>query len=262
MRAPLLAAAAGAAAVPRARADCYSANIPSFSHCGDAEVRVGQGYNCSADGVMCAAASCIKQCEFCALHYRGAVLHEETGQCCDSVSGGVCRGPKAAQIHNEPYGLTDHKAAVLFEGPVAYPHGPAVWSPEHPSGAYGWSMNFPPVGADGGCPPVPAQFDAAKVRAANLKKAGAQVDNCFLACNLTEVAATGEDPCKVGSVSSPTAGHGAMSCFSGGDTWLTPPHTGMCAFNCTAKRDDDPSRYCDTEDVIDLCHMSCHDSLL
>lgn len=257
MRGPLLALAAAVAPAP-ARGDCYAANTTAFGHCSGYEVA---GYNCSADGVSCASSSCLASCGFCALHYRDAVLDAATGRCCDSVDDGACRGAKSGVVHNVAYGLPDHKPHAIFEGCSAYPHGPQLWSPDSPSGSYGFTMNFPPA-TGGKCPPVPAQFDPARVHAASLRASGPPVDGCFLACNVTEVAASGDDPCAVGSVTSPTAGHGAMSCYSGGDMWLKKyaPHTGMCAFNCTLRQDS--SHYCTNNTPPSNCFLTCSDSLL
>jgi hypothetical protein len=35
-----------------------------------------------------------------------------------------------------------------------------------------------------------------------------------------------------------------MSCYSGGENWLSPPGTGICAFNCTLRHTEDPTKFC------------------
>ena len=243
-----------------ARAACYGASTSIFTWCSTgsktgAAAYIAAGYNCS--GEMCAVNHCVGTCEFCAVTYPHAVLDTATGQCCDAVQSGKCQGPKPAAVKNPPYGFPDHHPAVIFEGGAPYKNGPKTWSPETPDGSYGWTFLPGPQDAAGVCSFTPPVFDASRVRPLPFKSSGAgPMGGCFLSCNLTEVEETGEDPCKVGSVDSSTSGPGTMSCFSGGDSWLKPPHTGMCGFNCTLRHPGDMS-YCNNNSFGTDCVVQC-----
>lgn len=243
----------GVAVAEKSKPGCFGANTSSFPWCsGYAEL----GYNCSQSGELCASATCLKTCMFCTIEYQNAVLDEVSGQCCDSIVDGECKGAKLGVVTNKPYGLPDHKPATIFEGTVPYHNGPPVWSKQNPAGSYGFTFN---AGAenDGECPPLPLVFNATNLKTASLKASGSGATGCFIACNLTEVEETGVDPCEAGSVNSPTAGPAAMRCYSGGDTWLKPPHTGMCAFNCTLRVASTGAATCESPTDPD-CELACN----
>ena len=92
---------------------------------------------------------------------------------------------------------------------------------------------------------------------------GEPLNACMLACNLTEVARTGVDPCTAASI--PDGGavdpslkdvHANYSCYYGGEGWLHPPDLGVCAFNCSARQPDGAT--CDDDDIInDKCDIYC-----
>ena len=246
----------------RSHAACYGANVSIFTWCQTGSqtgvaAYIAAGYSCM--GEMCAVDHCVGTCEFCAVSYSHAVVDTASGQCCDAVQSGRCQGPKPAAVNDPPYGFPDHHPAVIFEGMVPYKHGPKTWSPETPDGNYGWTLLPGPQDAAGLCSPTPPVFDASRVLPIPFRSSGAgPLDGCYLSCNLTEVEETGDDPCKVGSVDSPTAGPGAMRCFSGGETWLKPPHTGMCGFNCTLRHASDLQSYCKNNSFGSDCVVACH----
>ena len=128
--------AAAAALAPPAGAACYGANTTSFSWCtGYAKA----GYNCFGD--MCASGTCLGMCEVCAVLYTEATLNPTTGQCCSPGNqGGQCTNPRPGVVHETSYGFPDHHPGAIFEGSVQYTHGPPVWSPQAPSGDYGFIM--------------------------------------------------------------------------------------------------------------------------
>ena len=244
------------------QAACYGANVSIFTWCSTgsktgAAAYVAAGYNCS--GEMCAISHCVGTCEFCAVSYPDAVLDAASGRCCNAMHSGKCQGPKPAAVDDPPYGFPDHHPAVIFEGSVAYKNGPKTWSPETPDGSYGWSFLPGSQDATGRCAATPAIFDSSLVKPLPFKSSGAgPLGGCFLSCNLTDVEMTGKDPCEAGSVDSPTAGPGTMRCYSGGDFWLTPPHTGMCGFNCTLRHANHIQSYCKNNSIGSDCVVACH----
>ena len=180
------------------------------------------------------------------------MIDSKTGQCCSSLSkSGDCNSPRDGQVHNPPYGFPDHRPALIVEGNTAYPYGPPVWSPTNPSGSYGWTVTLPgtDVKSDQDCPAIPAEIkvDRSRVKAMSAVEHGngnlPHMTSCFLGCNLTEVSDTGVDPCNSNSGSTPTAGPYNMSCFSGGENWLSPANTGMCGYNCTLRHANDPAKF-------------------
>ena len=103
------------------------------------------------------------------------------------------------------------------------------------------------------CTPLPPDSPFVKTALRPVKMTnGAKL--CLVACNKTEVEATGVDPCHVGSLTDPALSNSPMSCFDLG------PGTaggggGACGYNCTSFMPSgapctDPTRgcniYCDT----------------
>ena len=133
----------------------------------------------------------------------------------------------------EPYGYPDGKiGGLIIEGPFPYKNGPPVWNGGHGSDlwdAYGLIFAPGKPGAGGACPPVPA--DSPFAGSAAVKPVPLR-NNCALGCNMTEVSATGVDPCHVGSVT-PAEGtsNSVMSCF---DIGSMAGGWGVCGYNCTA----------------------------
>ena len=241
----------------KVQAGCFAANTSSFAWCsGYSKV----GYNCSSDGTACASATALAQSYFCALN-SDAVLHAPTGQCCDSVADGKCQGPRSGTVHgNFPYGPVDHKPAEIIEGCVQYSNGPKCFGKDAPFGDYGFTANYPNENQPGGCPPLPTNFDKSKVRVNKMSEAiGSPYSGCFVECNLTEVSATGVDPCSPGDFSSATSGHNTMKCYSGGAKFVKPFPSGICAFNCTLVYPD-TRKPCSNNSVYSTCVLTCTDS--
>jgi hypothetical protein len=240
---------------------CYVANTTSFPWCsGYAKA----GYDCSADGTTCASATCLASCGFCAVHYPDAALHASTGQCCDPSTreSGECRNPRDGNVYHFPYGPADHHPTEIFEGCVQYEHGPTCWKPGE-IGDYGWSALWPDETQPGGCPPLPPNFDASKVRVAKMtERIGSSYRGCFIECNLTQVSETGVDPCSAGDFSSPTSGHNKMSCYSGGEKFIRPFPSGMCGYNCTLIHPSNGTQ-CRVKDPLrNDCVITCSDSTM
>ena len=66
----------------------------------------------------------------------------------------------------------------------------------------------------------PAHVETVEIEGMSLK----------LACNITEVEATGVDACS--GAFNDNAGGAPYACFSGGSTWLGDASLGVCAFPC------------------------------
>ena len=250
----------------RVHAQCYAANTSSFSWCSG---YTKAGYACSADGTACASATCLGSCGFCALHYPDAVLRASTGQCCDAseivgASPGDCRNPRDGNVHHVPYGPADHHPTTIFEGCVQYKTGPSCWGPATGgAGDYGWSALWPDETQPGGCPALPPQFDATKLRVAKMsERIGSSYRGCFIECNLTQVSVTGVDPCAAGDFSSPTSGHNKMSCYSGGDQFVRPFPSGMCGYNCSLVYVANGTRCHGKDPARDSCVITCSDSTM
>ena len=241
----------------KVEASCYAANTSSFTWCSGYE---NAGYNCSKNGINCASDKALGEYYFCALHYADAMLHAATGQCCGSVKDGNCNDPKPNSVHDFPYGPVDHKPGLIFEGCVQYENGPKCWKQGQVGGDYGWEANFPSENSPGGCPPLPSKFDPSKLHIARMSEAiGPSYHGCFIECNLTEVSVTGIDPCAVGNFYSPSSGHNAMKCYSGGETFVKPYPSGICAYNCSlVSTGGKPCSGPNTKD----CEVTCSDSKL
>ena len=168
-----------------------------------------------------------------ALGERGTVgVSTVRGRTLALHSAGPTRSPieDAPGGYNETYGYPDGIGGLIVEGPFAYPHGPPVWSDDNPSGAYGMLI-APGSFAAGKCEAIPADSVFAKGGLHPLKMTNGG-DECLLACNKTDVQATGVDPCHIGSLADPLS-NSRMSCYDLG------PGTaggggGACGYNCSA----------------------------
>ena len=245
-------------------AGCYTANTSQWAWCsGYAQA----GYACA--GSFCSIDSCVASCTNCADFYPGAVLDKATARCCTSLGpGGACSGPLPGDApYNPPYGFPNNgPGALIVEGPVPYPRGPPCWSNATPLGAYGFTALSQSGRTDKECPP-PARGGAwappAGLRPIALREHGEPLNACLLACNVTEVALTGVDPCAAaaipngGAVDPSLAGVvAAYSCFYGGPSWLHPPDVGVCGFNCSARQSNGAT--CDEDDIEkDRCDIYC-----
>jgi hypothetical protein len=163
-----------------------------------------------------------------------------------------------AMLRNPDYGWPDMKPSLIFEGCAPYHDGPTCWSDASPAGSYAFTANTPPASTDAGCPPIPQSLglDPTKVKPISLNQHNEpSLNQCVVACNMTEVAATGVDPCTAGSITSPVAA--AMSCYWGGPGFLTPDGLGICAYNCTVINAK-TSTYCNSTEVkAQECVVAC-----
>jgi hypothetical protein len=147
--------------------------------------------------------------------------------------------------------------ALIVEGPVPYPNGPPCWSNASQLGAYGFTALSQTGRADGECaPPVGggAWAPPRGLRPISLRAHGEPLSTCLLACNVTEVAATGVDPCAAASIFDGGAVDPSLdgvranySCYFGGSSWLHPQGLGVCGFNCSAWQSDGAP--CSEEDM-------------
>jgi len=93
------------------------------------------------------------------------------------------------------------------------------------------------------------------LRPISLRAHGVGIDDCALACNITEVSQTGVDPCNAGSIDAPV--RATYSCYYGGPGWLKPKDLGVCGFNCSA-RHVIGGAYCSDADIkAGLCDIYC-----
>ena len=84
---------------------------------------------------------------------------------------------------------------------------------------------------------------------------GVDINDCVIACNISEVARTGVDPCNAGTISAPV--RATYSCFYGGPGWLKTNGLGVCGFNCSA-RHVVGGAYCTDADIkAGLCDVYC-----
>eukprot|EP00943_MAST-04B_sp_MAST-4B-sp1_P004806 g4806.t1 len=157
-------------------------------------------------------------------------------------------------IDNVLYGFPDKNiGGLIVEGPFPYHNGPAVWNNgEDPWGAYGL------IAAAGSyknneCESVPtiSPFAKSKLKPVPLTN-GSPL--CLIGCNLTEVNATGVDPCKIGSIDGPT--NSPMSCFDVGPGFAGG--FGVCGYNCSAfvGTNHKELQTC-TKDDITKCSIYC-----
>ena len=250
-------------------AACWSANVTQWTWCWGYEK---VGYTCAGD--MCSSSVCDGECTACAASYPSATL--VGALCCGKVSpnGENCEGPAepGTAPFNPEYGfpIVD-SGALIVEGPVAYPRGPAVWSSgskRSESGAYGWWFTAPPGASDAKCPPPPAAGSqwapGPGVRAISLKQHGAVESACALLCNTTAIAAGGVDPCNAGTISNPSWARGVYanySCYYGGEGYIRDPGMGICGFNCSARASD--GSVCSAADIgAGKCDIYCDSRLL
>jgi hypothetical protein len=253
--APLLAALASLAVPGALAAGCYTANVSQWPWCSGYEQA---GYSCA--GAFCSVDTCVASCTNCADFYPDAHLDTSTARCCASLGpGGVCNGPLPGDApYNPPYGFPNNgPGALIVEGPIPYPNGPPCWSNTSQAGAYGWTALVQSGKTDNECP-APARGGAwappPGLRPVSLHAHGEPLNACMLACNWTEVARTGVDPCTAASIMDGGAldpslrdVHANYSCYFGGESWLHPTGLGVCGFNCSARQSD--GAMCDSEDI-------------
>jgi hypothetical protein len=103
-----------------------------------------------------------------------------------------------------------------------------------------------------GCSPLPADSPFAKTANRPLHMTNGLKD-CLVACNKTEVEATGMDPCHVASLTDPKLSNSKMSCFDLG------PGTaggggGACGYNCSLVQ---PSGAPCTDIETQQCGVDC-----
>jgi hypothetical protein len=155
------------------------------------------------------------------------------------------------------YGYPDNKiGGLIVEGPFPYNNNtPAVWNDgQDPWGAYGLIVAAGKY-QNKMCEAVPdnSPFAHSKLKPVPLSQGSLQ---CMIGCNLTEVAATGVDPCHVGSIQSPT--NSPMSCFDVGPGFASK--WGVCGYNCTALQSKSTSvlKPCSKSDLgKGLCNLYC-----
>lgn len=91
------------------------------------------------------------------------------------------------------------------------------------------------------------------LHAISLRAHGEPLDECFLSCNISEVARTGVDPCNAASIFNNTGDKSLRdvfanySCYYGGPSWIHPPALGVCGFNCSARQPD--GALCGEDDI-------------
>lgn len=243
---------------------CYTANTSQWSWCtGYAQA----GYTCV--GAFCSSDACVGTCANCADFYPSAALDRATGRCCASLApSGACSGPLPGDApYNPPYGFPNNgPGALIVEGPAPYARGPPCWSNATQEGAYALTALVQSGQADRECP-APERGGAwappPGLRPVALRAHGEPISACMLACNWTEVARTGVDPCNQASIFDGGAVHPSLvgvvanySCYWGGAGWLHPPDMGVCGFNCSARQSDGAT--CSEEDMAaDKCLVYC-----
>ena len=232
----------------RAGADCYTAQVALWPWCSG---YAAAGYTCAADGSFCSSATCVGECAQCADFYAGAQLDTASARCCAALApGGGCAGaplPGGAP-YNPAYGFPNNgPGALIVEGPVATPGGPPVWSNATEGGAYAFTMLAQSGKKDAECAAPPAGgawLPPAGLRPVSLWDHGEKIADCALACNVSEVARTGRDPCNAASIFNNSAAPSLAgvfanySCYWGGAGWLHPADLGLCGFNCSALQED------------------------
>jgi hypothetical protein len=247
---------------------CYTANVSQWTWCSGYEK---VGYTCLGD--FCSADTCDASCANCADFYPAAFLDKSTARCCASLGpGGVCSEALPGDApYNPPYGFPNNgPGALIVEGPVPYKNGPPCWSNSTQLGAYGFTMLAQSGKTDNECPaPVGGAWAPPHgLRPISLHAHGENIKLCALACNFTDVARTGVDPCNAASIFDGGAVdpslrdvHANYSCYYGGESWLHPPDLGVCGFNCSARlpeggtcNDDDIEHgkcliYCDSRSM-------------
>jgi hypothetical protein len=261
----IIAAAAAQLALAPTAPGCYTAQTPQWTWCaGYAKA----GYVCNGD--WCSSAECVGSCTQCADFYPNATLDAASARCCAALapSGGCAGAPLPGDApFNPPYGFPNNgPGALIVEGPVAFPHGPATWSNDTRAGAYGFTVLAQGGSTDAACPPAPSS--GAWVAPSGLVPFSLEAHGekhfslCAIGCNVTEVARTGVDPCNAASIAGASAAPSLAgvfanySCFFGGEGWLKPRGLGVCAFNCSARQLD--GSLCSQEDLdADRCDIYC-----
>lgn len=243
---------------------CYTAEVAQWTWCSGYEA---VGYTC-LNG-FCSADKCIGSCAQCADVYSNASFDKNAARCCASRGpSGQCNGPLPGDApYNAPYGFPNKAGGeIVVEGPVPYPNGPPSWSNTTQGGAVGWTAFAPSAATDGGCPAPDtsgAWLPPRGLKPISLEQHGEPLGSCFLACNISEVARTGVDPCNAGSIFGDSAApsligvYANYSCYFGGANWIHPADIGVCGFNCTA-HDPHTGALCDAEDMAqNRCLVYC-----
>ena len=124
---------------------------------------------------------------------------------------------------------------------MSYPGGPLCWSNTTQAGAYGWTALVTSAATDKECTAPEtsgAWLPPQGLNPISLRQDGEGLSSCFLACNISEVARTGVDPCNAASISNSSAPFlggvfATYSCYYGGQGWIHPDDVGVCGFNCS-----------------------------
>jgi hypothetical protein len=172
--------------------------------------------------------------------------------CCCALSAPACgthiqvqhrRGAAAASSvsdpptwYNKSYSYPDGAGALIIEGPFPYQNGPPVWSDDTPFGAFGMIVmpgTYDREDPEAGCTAVPPSSPFASSSSVRPVKMTDGIHDCLLGCNITDVSATGVDPCHAGSLPKGAGlSNSVMSCFNLGPG--TEGHGGgACGYNCT-----------------------------
>jgi hypothetical protein len=243
---------------------CYTAEVAQWTWCKGYEK---VGYTC-LNG-FCSVDTCDASCMNCADFYPGAFFHKGTARCCSSLGpGGSCVDPLPGDApYNPAYGFPNNgPGALIVEGPVPYENGPPCWSNTSQLGAYGFTALVQSGVADGECPEpgtAGAWVPPHGLRPISLRAHGEPLSSCILACNISEVARTGVDPCNAASIfnnsSAPSLKgvYANYSCYYGGASWIHPADLGVCGFNCSAHHTESGAP-CDAEDMASgVCDIYC-----
>jgi hypothetical protein len=243
---------------------CYTAEIAQWTWCiGYEKV----GYTCSNG--FCSVDTCDASCTNCADFYPNASFDKSTARCCNSLGpDGSCVDPLPGDApYNAAYGYPNNgPGALIVEGPVPYPNSPPCWSDTTQLGAYGFTALVQPGTTDKDCP-APSTSGAwlppHGLRPISLRTHGEPISACMLACNITEVALTGIDPCNAASIYNNSSAqslkdvYANYSCYYGGESWIHPADVGVCGFNCSAHHPDTGAS-CSAADVEKgLCDIFC-----
>ena len=154
---------------------------------------------------------------------------------------------------NETYGYPDGAGALIIEGPFPYKNGPSIWSDKTPWGASAL-VAIPGSVKGGKCEAVPkdSPFYHSTLKPVPFTN-GAH--GCLVGCNISDVAATNKDPCKIGSVMLPLS-NSPMSCFDVGPGFAGG--WGLCGYNCTALEPHKKTPCTDEDRKSGNCSIDCN----